>query len=76
MQHGPPKAYVLYRIGRLPEAAKLAADIDGDRRSEALQLAAQLHFRMGDAKESIAAYEELTREFKVRACVFVCAFVC
>ncbi len=67
----PPQAYVLYRLGRLQDALKAAAAAGDERRSEALQLQAQLHYRLGDAAACIACYDELTKEFKVGGCVAV-----
>ncbi|GBF97135.1 signal recognition particle subunit [Raphidocelis subcapitata] len=67
------RAYVLYRLGRLQDALKAAslaaAAADGggggaDRRAEALQLEAQLHYRLGNAAECVAAYDRLVSEFK------------
>jgi hypothetical protein len=55
----------LYRLGRLQDALKAVADISDDMRSEGLQLEAQLHYRLGNAGECIAAYDRLTKEFKV-----------
>lgn len=60
------QAYVLYRLGRLPDAVKSLAEVEPERRSEALQLEAQLHYRLGDAGKCIAAYDALAKEFKVR----------
>jgi hypothetical protein len=61
------QAYTLYRLGRLQEAVKAAAaaEAEGERRSEALQLEAQLHYRLGDAKKCIACYDAVAQEFKV-----------
>ena len=61
------RAYVLYRLGRLQDAVKAAQEAaaadGGARRAEALQLEAQLRFRLGDAAGSVALYDELTRDF-------------
>ncbi|KAI8463766.1 MAG: hypothetical protein J3K34DRAFT_526736 [Monoraphidium minutum] len=59
------RAYALYRVGRLQDALKAAGEVGDDMRSEALQLTAQLHYRLGNAAECVAAYDALAKEFKV-----------
>jgi signal recognition particle subunit SRP72 len=57
------RAYALYRRGLLKEAlSALGGDrisVPEDRLSAALQLRAQLHYRLGDAQSCVADYEAL-----------------
>jgi signal recognition particle subunit SRP72 len=53
------KAYCLYRLGRYDEALAALGDVAEPRMVAKLHLQAQLHHRLGNRKECVAAYSEL-----------------
>lgn len=72
------KAYCLYRSGKIEEALDVArAGSDSNGKDESgntcqyvfacLQLQAQLHFRLGQSKEAIQAYEKLFKVHNIQS---------
>eukprot|EP00879_Flechtneria_rotunda_P032694 GHRR01035952.1.p1 GENE.GHRR01035952.1~~GHRR01035952.1.p1 ORF type:complete len:218 (+),score=97.89 GHRR01035952.1:638-1291(+) len=53
------RAYCCYRLGKFSEALKLLESVDDTQTSAALQLAAQVQFRLDNGQECVQAYDKL-----------------
>lgn len=59
-EHMPlERAYCCYRLGRFEESLKLLADVSEEQSSCALQLAAQVNFRLDKGQACAEAYDKL-----------------
>lgn len=52
-EYGYERSYCLYRLGKLEEALSALESVGEDNAAAALQLKAQLHFRLGNSKSCI-----------------------
>lgn len=59
------KAYCLYRLSRFTEALDALKSVSESQAAAKLQLEAQLHYRLGNAKQCIQAYDAVYQKHKV-----------
>lgn len=57
------KAYCIYRIGRLEDALKALSSVEAERAAAALQLEAQIQYRLGNYSKSIEIYRKLLDDY-------------
>jgi len=61
------RAYCMYRCEKFEQALKALAEVPPEQQEAALQLQAQLYYRLGDMDKCMKAYNSLMQDFNVES---------